>query len=85
MGISFFFIGIVLFALAGDVVYFRLVGRHTGADIWNLISSFSLVCLVVWKEYKWALAAAAAAMACLTWLGTKLARKSGAPRRGPWV
>lgn len=85
MGISFFFIGIVLFILAGDVVYFRLVGRHTGADIWNLIMSFSLVCLVVWTEYKWALAAAAAAMACLTWLGTKLARKSGAPRRGPWL
>lgn len=85
MGISFFFIGIVLFALAGDVVYFRLVGHHTGADIWNLISSFSLVCLVVWKEYKWALAAGVAAVAFLTWLGVKSAQKSGSPRRGPWV
>lgn len=85
LGTAFLFVGLALFALAGDIVYFHMVGRHTGADILNLVTSFSLVWLVVWKEYKWALALLAAVVAALAWMGVRLAGKSGRPRRGPWV
>lgn len=84
LGAAFFFVGMVAFCLLGDLFYFRLVGRHTGANIWNLMTSFSLVWFVAWKEYKWALACAMLWTAGLVWAGIKIAGKSGEPRRGPW-
>lgn len=85
LGVAYFFLGVLLLILIGDVCYFRLVGRHTGADVWNLFTSFSLVWEVVRKEYKLLFACICACMAALTYLGVWLAGKSGTPRRGKWL
>lgn len=85
LGASFFFLGVLILALAGDISYFRLVGHHTGADIWNLFTSFSLVWKVVCKEYKFLFVCACVCIAALTWAGVWLACWSGRPHRGKWL
>ena len=77
-------IGLGLFALAltGDIVYFGLVQRHTGSDIFNLFNSLSLIWASVRTDY-WALALAGAAVTgLLAWAGVYIAGKNGRPGRG---
>lgn len=85
LGTAFFVVGLLVLALAGNLFYFRLVGRHTGADVWNLLTSFSLVWKVVCQDYKWALCLVIILTAAGTWSGVKRAVKSGVPRRGAWL
>ena len=84
--LAFGFAGLGLFALAlaGDIIYFGLVHRHTGSDILNVFTSFSLIWKVVRADYWAALAGGLAAVGLLAWAGVFAAAKTGRPQRGPW-
>ncbi len=72
-------LGVYGLLLVGDWAYFETVHRHTGVDILNLFSSFSLVWLVAKNQYAWALACVAAGIVALVAAGIQFAAKSGRP------
>jgi len=75
--------GLTASALAGNMAYFHLTGHHTGADVWNLFTTFGLVWAVAWREYKGALVACVLGTAFFVWAGLRVARRNGSPARGP--
>ncbi len=77
-------IGLGLFALAltGDIVYFGLVQRHTGSDIFNLLSSLPLIWESVRRDYWMLVLTGAAVTGVLAWIGVYIAGKTGRPGRG---
>ena len=85
MGVGAVLLGACTLITVGDVVYFGVVGRHTGADIWNLFSTFALICQIVVEQYAWALVLVGVWVVFIVWLFVWLARKWGRPSRGPWV
>ena len=82
LSVGFVGLGVFALALAGDLIYFGFVHRHTGSDILNLFSTFGLVWQVVWVEYRTALAAGLAGVCLLAWAGIAIAGKNGRPVKG---
>ena len=74
--------GFLIVILAGDSVYFAYVQRHTGMDIWNLLTTFSLIWKITVRQYWGLLAATAVVTAGLMLWGWYFAACNGTPKRG---
>lgn len=86
LSFGFVWLGVFALALAGDVIYFGFVHRHTGSDILNLFSLPSFLWQMAWLDYRGVLAGGIVCIGLAGWLGAYIAGKNGRPvkRAGVW-
>ena len=78
-------LGFYALVLVADLVYFRYVWRHVGADIFNFFLSVRLVIEVALRSYGWICAVIGVLFAGAIYLSQRYISREKTLCRGPWL